>query len=524
MTVAEFQNVIGQAEPSLYNPAAENQFIACLIARPDWLLQAAQQVPVNWLHFRGYRAIYEAMRSMQWTASQGGWQPRFDVEAMYAFLSSQGRVEEFCQATQQLDTLKTAQTLACSPEFNAEQVIQRAIHCLRESAVRVALFRQSAKMLNDAITTKDSAAAAQIVAAAQNELLQLCAGLTQTAQGIRSVGDGDLLTHGAQGIRPSHLPRLCDLNGGFRPATLSLICARTNVGKSVFMGSIALDVAVHQQIPVLYLDTEMGLSSMLRRSVSWLTGLDENMLFQHGGYDTNPELKRQADEAQARIKSSPFFHVDIGAMSLDQTASIMRQFRRLYVDTSPSRRGLIVFDYLKAPAQGRIPEWQLLGDLALSLRTLAKELDLPIIAGMQGSRAALQFTHSDYAENGVAIAAGSDRPSHHADLFCVLRNLQTAEAQRVSEHFGHVEAEHPRNRLRFNQVLHVSKTRGGPTLPEGIPLYYQHGTARYFELAYAPNGERVESDEIKFLHSPQFQRKTAGAKPPLKGQPMKMAG
>ena len=142
------------------------------------------------------------------------------------------------------------------------------------------------------------------------------------------------------------------------------------------------------------------------------------------------------------------------------------------------------------------------------------------------------MSHADYADSGIGIAAGSDRPAHHSDAFYVLRNLTDAEAARVQDRFGVIEADYPRNKLRFNQVLHLMKQRSGPTLEQGIPLRYTLGLARYTELAYQcnsagavmidANGYKIASEELAFLHSREFQRRT-NIKPGKVPQPKPMA-
>lgn len=504
-----------EAEMSLCNLVAERRFVACLMARPDWIGDAAQQVPPNWLHYSWYRAVYDLMLRAYWLGCTQGWTPRFDPESLHQYAVGHGVLEEFSRATRNFEAVRDAHLMASGAGFIPDQAIRPTVNDLRQSALRVQTFRRAAKLQADILASADPA---QALATAQNDLMHLSAGLSPS-QGIQSVGDGDLCLNRAQGVRPSHLPKLNDLTGGFRPGTLSIMCARTNVGKSVFMGSIALDAAVEQGIPTLILDTEMGRDQMLRRAVSWRTGLDENRLFIHGGYENDPASRQQADAAKDAIKAAPLFHVSIGSMDMDQAAFVMRQFRRCFIDTSPARQGLVVYDYLKATSGQRVPEWQVLGDLAMRLRNLAIEIDLPVIAGMQGGRQALRMAQADYANEGIGIATGSDRPAHHSDLFCTLRNLNDAEARNVAQRFSQSDAEHARNRLRFNQVLHVNKQRSGPTFEQGMPLLYTYGQSRYLELAYRrgadgqplmEHGRRIDSEEMQFLHSREFQRRGEG--------------
>jgi hypothetical protein len=68
------------AEFNLYNIGAERAFVATLMARPAWVTDVVQQVPSDWLHNSGFRAVYLAMQRIAYAAVANGWgQPRFGI-------------------------------------------------------------------------------------------------------------------------------------------------------------------------------------------------------------------------------------------------------------------------------------------------------------------------------------------------------------------------------------------------------------------------------------------------------------
>jgi hypothetical protein len=510
-----------QAESLISNVSYQVTLLACFAARPDWILQAASSVPSDLFIHGQCRAVFDTLKNWAFAAQQNGWTIRFDPNALIDFETAQGRGEQFMQATHKYDILYVIQQRAAGPGFNADQIINETLHHLRDEVFRITVFRQGCRIQREIINrTVDPV---HVLAAMQSQLANIATG---QSNGMVRIGDGNLSTQ-STGIRPTHLPRLNDLLGGFAPGTLNIFCARTNVGKSAFLGSIALDVAVIQRIPVLLCDVEMGTDAALRRAICWLTGFDENATFKQGGYDRDLEIRKKVDEAHAIIKASPLYIVNIAGKTPEQVIAQMRQFRSCCVEASASKQGLIVYDYISAGAS-RIPEYQVLGDIAAGMRVVANELQIPILAGMQASREAMKMQHSDFADSGIGAASGSDRPAHHADTFMILRNITQSERQRVAERFGVVDAQHEGNRFRFNQILHVMKVRSGSTLEQGLPLHYQYGTARYAELAYqrdatgkvliGADNRKMPSEEIQFLHSRDFQRKTtptakAGAVP-----------
>ena len=473
MTTKEIKSLQLQTEYQLYNIGAERTFVAALMARPEWIEKASAEIPSDWLNMASFRSIYEQIKQMAYTAAVQGWKPRkINVDTLGQYAQSQSNCREY---ESHIDVIKIAQTLAESPTFAPEEDMGQTVRYLQIAAAQVAIYRAACSAQSK---TTDGIDPARNIAEFQNELANIAAGSSNA--GIQAVGSGTLTAH-SQGFKPTHLPQLSGLLGGYQPG-LHIVVARTNVGKSVFMSSIALDAAVNQRIPVLYLDCEMGKEKLLKRAIAWQLQEDQNPLF--AAYDTDPAARKRIEDAQQIINGSPIFFADIGTSGIDQIAGYVRQFQRSYL--SAGQKGLIFLDYIRAGVAGPIPEWKILDEMTVQLRNLSVEVGLPLIAGIQANKAAIGMDQAAYSNAGIGTIAGSDRISHHADSVMTLRNLDQNELERVGkrakvQHDGN----HEINGYHFNQVAHLNKNRDGATWESGIPLRHVRGQFRYVELPIA---------------------------------------
>jgi replicative DNA helicase len=368
------------------------------MARPEWISRAAEVVPPDWLG-TSYGAIYREMLALAYAAQQNGWGPqRFELDKLYQSAHSQGRLESFLKATQNCEVVRAVAEFAASQMLQPESSIQRVVNNLGQTSGRIALFRTAARIQVDALSQPEPA---HTLAAAQNAISQITTGIKTPGGGIQQIGDG-VLTATAKGFEPSHLPQLSKLLGTFTPG-MHVLAARTNVGKSALLGSIALDAAINQHIPTLYLDTEMGSERLLWRCIAWKLGENEHVLRKQ--FDVNPAVRERVNATHGEIKAAPLFLANVAALSPDQIVCMLNQFRRQYLGEGP---GIAIFDYLDAGnTNSNTPEWRLLGQIAKTIRTAAEQYRLPLFCGVQTSRAALSMDHTDFSNAGIGVIGGS---------------------------------------------------------------------------------------------------------------------
>ena len=186
------------------------------------------------------------------------------------------------------------------------------------------------------------------------------------------------------------LTGLNNLLGGMHKSDLIILAGRPGMGKTALATNIAFHAATttrtgEHAAPVAFFSLEMSAEQLGLRILSERSELDSEKI-RRGKLKTD-EFSQLVD-ANREINSAPFFIDDTPALSISQLASRARRMKRT------SGLGLIVVDYLQLlQAQiGIKPEnrVQEISNITRSLKALAKELDIPVLALSQLSRAVEQ--------------------------------------------------------------------------------------------------------------------------------------
>ncbi len=203
---------------------------------------------------------------------------------------------------------------------------------------------------------------------------------------------------------PSGFPRWdkC-LGGGLRRGTVNVIGGRPKRGKS----SICLNIAnnlIKQDIPVLYLDTELNKDIQTIRWTSLISNITQDLI-ETGqlGKDKDRVLQALDD-----YNKKPFQHINIAGQSPGQIISIMRRWLSQYVgrdENGKTKDCLVILDYLKTmdlEDMKGYQEYQYLGDTMTKLHNFAVQYDLPVIAAVQLNRDGID-------KEDAGAVSGSDR-------------------------------------------------------------------------------------------------------------------
>lgn len=194
--------------------------------------------------------------------------------------------------------------------------------------------------------------------------------------------------------RLSGLPTgLTDLNqklGGLHRSDLLILAGRPGMGKTALATNIAFHVASttrtgEEAAPVAFFSLEMAAEQLGTRILAEQAGIDSDRI--RRGHFKEDELPRLIQTSDA-IQRAPFFIDDSPALSVSQLASRARRMKR------QTGLGLVVVDYLQllqaqlgAKPENRVQE---ISNISRSLKALAKELDVPVLALSQLSRAVEQ--------------------------------------------------------------------------------------------------------------------------------------
>ncbi len=182
---------------------------------------------------------------------------------------------------------------------------------------------------------------------------------------------------------PSGFVELDRLTSGFQPSSLNIIAARPSMGKTAFATNIAVFAACKERIPVAIFSLEMSKEQLAQRMLSAEARIDAHRI--RTGFLSDQEWRRLAEVA-ARLSEAPIYIDDTPNISI---AEIRARSRRLKAEVN---LGLIVVDYLQLVQLRRRVEnkQQEVSEVSRSLKALARELDVPVVALSQLSRAVEQ--------------------------------------------------------------------------------------------------------------------------------------
>ena len=176
--------------------------------------------------------------------------------------------------------------------------------------------------------------------------------------------------------------KLDKLTSGWQPSDLIIIAARPGMGKTALTLSMARNIAVGKQIPVAFFSLEMSSVQLITRLISSETGLSSEKL--RTGKLADHEWQ-QLNVKVTDLEKAPLFIDDTPSLSI---FDLRAKARRL---SSQHGIKLIVVDYLQLMTAGASTKTgnreQEISTISRNLKALAKELNIPVIALSQLSRA-----------------------------------------------------------------------------------------------------------------------------------------
>ena len=199
---------------------------------------------------------------------------------------------------------------------------------------------------------------------------------------------------------PTGFTDLDNKTAGLHNSDLILVAARPAMGKSAFALNIATNAAINANVPVVIFNLEMSKSQLVNRMICSEAMVDSNKI-RTGKMDEEDWVKLAT--ALGPLSEAPVYIDDTPGISITE---IRAKCRKLKLEKNI---GLIVIDYLQliqGSGKRNASREQEISEISRSLKILAKELDVPVIALSQLSRAAEQRQDhkpmlSDLRESGA---------------------------------------------------------------------------------------------------------------------------
>ena len=259
---------------------------------------------------------------------------------------------------------------------------------------------------------------------------------------------------------PSGFRDLDRVTSGFQEGNLIIMAARPSMGKSALGLGVALNLAVRRSVPVALFTLEMSKSEVTQRLMCSEAKVESQRLRTGKlSADDWPRLTAACD----KLAKAPIYVDDTGSITMMEIRSKARRLKSKHPDL-----GLIIVDYLQLMTSGTTAEnrVQEVSQISRSLKVLARDLDVPIIALSQLSRAVEQRHDkrpilSDLRESGSI--------EQDADIVMFIYR---------DEYYNGEESE----QQGLAEVI-VAKHRNGPT--DTVKLSFLKRYAKFSDLAAA---------------------------------------
>src|SRR3989338_5847370 len=354
--------------------AAEQSVIGAMLLDKSAAVRAIEILSPDDFYRDAHRFIYESVLEL---FDRG--EP-VDLVTVTEALRKSGRLDAVGGSVYVADLLNSVPT-AANVEYYAKIVEEKAV--LRR------LIEAGTQIVSDAFNEPDDVD--QVLDQAEKAIFDIA--LKRVREGFHKIDSVikrvldkiDSLYGKKEAITGTHsgFPDLDQITAGFQSADLIIIAARPAVGKTAFALNIAQNVAIKHKIPVAIFSLEMSKDQLAQRMLCSEAEVDAQKLKTASLSDVG---WKKLTRALGRLSEAPIYIDDSASITATE---IRAKARRLKIEKG---LGLVVIDYLqlmrgRARSENRVQE---ISDIARSLKTLARELDVPVVALSQLSRAVEQ--------------------------------------------------------------------------------------------------------------------------------------
>lgn len=220
------------------------------------------------------------------------------------------------------------------------------------------------------------------------------------------------------------------MTAGLQNGDLVIVAGRPSMGKTSFAMNIAEHVAVEKRRPVAVFSIEMTDVLLVQRMLGSVGRVDQHRL--RTGMLTDEDWSKTSS-AMERLHEAPFVIEETMALSVMEMRARARRIAR----ENPGL-ALIVIDYLQlmaSQAKTQSERTQEIGDISRGLKALAKELDIPVIALSQLSRAVEQRMN-----NRPMLSDLRDSGSIEQDADVIIFLYRDEQYHKSSDAEGYAEA------------------------------------------------------------------------------------
>lgn len=255
-------------------------------------------------------------------------------------------------------------------------------------------------------------------------------------------GDNPLIEFGMMGPHP----KLNDMYGSLlRPGNITVVVARSGVGKTQFCMDYSTKVSMKYNVPVLHFDNgEMSKEELVMRQCAALSGVPMHLLESGKWRQAGKTVVDKVRAVWPKIKNLKFYYYNVGGTDVDSMISSLKRF--YYSKVGRGNKMVFSFDYIKTSSErmNNKSEWQVVGEMVDKFKKCVQkeilhdgEPIIPMITSVQSNRYGI--TNNRNRENIVddeSIVSLSDRITQFCSHMFILRSKTADEIELEGERFG----------------------------------------------------------------------------------------
>ena len=449
------ENIIGKVPP--HSLEAEESLLGSLLIDKDAIIKVADMLMPDDFYKDAHKLVYEAIKELyanqepidiitlsnrledrKKMSAVGG---RTYLAQLSNAVATSGNITNYANIIQRKATLRRLQQAAgeiSSMSFNEEREIDEILDDTEKK-----IFGVSRKYLKNAFVPIDN-----LLTAAFDRIDEL------------HKGGGKLrgLTTG--------FTDLDNLLAGLQKSDLIILAARPSVGKTSFALDIARQAAIKNKEGVGIFSLEMSKEQLVDRMLCAQSNIS---LWKMRTGNLSDEDFMHLNDGMGKLAEAPIYIDDSGTLSIME---IRAKCRRLQMEKG---LGLIIIDYLQLmEGRGKYGDnrVQEIAEISRGLKSIARELNIPILALAQLSRA-VEMTHPAIPKLSHLRDSGSIEQDADVVMF-----IYRKAADR-----GYNINDLPMDE-RYKAEIHIAKHRNGPT--GKVDLFFDENTVNFKNLAKMP--------------------------------------
>ena len=354
-----------------HNFLAEKMILSCLIANSETIEMTVQTLSINAFYFKNHQEIYKAIIDMYEN------QILIDTLTLTTFLQDKGLLETIGGLKVVIDLITQVPNLIYLEEY---------IRLVKDKFIRRSVIKLGYEAINSGHVTNIP------LETILNNLENKVFNLTNEIKSQKIFSSAELLNDIFFELKENSLSPtssglasgfydLDSLTQGFQNSDLIIIAARPSMGKTALSLNIALNIIKNSNLPVLFFSLEMSKKQIMYRLLAMEADINQ-MRLRSGRLSQNNWFK--LNKVIQIVSKLPFFIDDTSDLSIQDIKSRLKT-----ILFEQNKVGLVVIDYLqlmqssKLRSENRVQE---LSQITRSLKILAREFNIPIIALSQLSR------------------------------------------------------------------------------------------------------------------------------------------